>query len=540
MRRPRLLLLFLVHALLAAAGPAWAQAPAPTPPRLESALRVSGITAVPGGHLEGAAALVRFAIYDVGAGGAPVWQEEQVLPLGARGEYAAVLGTAGGTGIPQDVFGTDGPRWLAVQVVAPGVPEATRARITSVPYSLRAVSAGNADTLGGLPPSAFLRAAGRSPAAGLTQYPGAGDVAVAPLVNSGTPGYLGKFTDAVDLGNSVLFENAGRVGLGTTTPLADLHVTGNNTGSTGVAVQNTGTSLSSASGYDFYSPQGALAASARFNNFSNILFLTNAAAGGAFDFVTGATSRLRIASDGKVGLGVAPSHKLDVVDDGTGVRVSGGHPLVQVEAAAPSAAAPSSQISLVRTLLPDNTSTTWTFLNNVTFSLSRDGATALSLDGNRTLTLATGTGDRLVAQGNIRVGTGTTGCVKDADGTVIAGTCSSDRRFKRDIAAFAPALDRLSQLTPVHYHWRADEFASQRFGTRQSWGLIAQDVAPLFPDLVTADEDGYLAVNYSKLPLYTVQAVKELKAESDRLRQQNDELTARLAALESLVRALRR
>src|SRR5215813_7659231 len=51
--------------------------------------------------------------------------------------------------------------------------------------------------------------------------------------------------------------------------------------------------------------------------------------------------------------------------------------------------------------------------------------------------------DKLQVNGDIRVGTGTSGCVKDANGTVIAGTCSSDARLKRDIMPFPKLLDKL-------------------------------------------------------------------------------------------------
>ncbi|HXJ75666.1 MAG TPA: tail fiber domain-containing protein, partial [Candidatus Dormibacteraeota bacterium] len=66
--------------------------------------------------------------------------------------------------------------------------------------------------------------------------------------------------------------------------------------------------------------------------------------------------------------------------------------------------------------------------------------------------------DLLHINGNIRVGTGTTGCVRDADGTVIAGTCSSDARLKRAITPFPHLLDKLVQLQPVTFYWRAEEF----------------------------------------------------------------------------------
>jgi len=125
--------------------------------------------------------------------------------------------------------------------------------------------------------------------------------------------------------------------------------------------------------------------------------------------------------------------------------------------------------------------------------------------------------DRLHVAGDIRVGTGTTGCVKDADGTIIAGTCSSDARLKRDIVPFTNLLDKLVRLQPVHFYW-AEEFKERHFGARQSFGLIAQEVEQVMPELVTEDEQGYKAVNYSKLPLLTLQAIKELKAENDTLK----------------------
>ena len=132
----------------------------------------------------------------------------------------------------------------------------------------------------------------------------------------------------------------------------------------------------------------------------------------------------------------------------------------------------------------------------------------------------------LDVNGDIRIGAGTTGCVLDSDGTVIAGTCASDARLKRDARPFAPVLDAFTLLQPVHFSWRADEFPERAFGDRRSFGLVAQEVERVLPELVTTDEDGFKAVNYSKLPLLAIQAIKELK-------EKNDALEARLAALEA-------
>jgi hypothetical protein len=170
----------------------------------------------------------------------------------------------------------------------------------------------------------------------------------------------------------------------------------------------------------------------------------------------------------------------------------------------------------------------WTSTANGTaieFGTTPNGSTVeqvrMRIEQNGNVGIGTVSPDqKLDVSGNIRIGTGTSGCVEDRDGTVIAGTCSSDLRFKKNITPFGSILNNFSKLRPVNYFWRTDEFTDKNFGTNQSFGLIAQDVEALFPELVTTDEKGFKAINYSKLPLYTIQAVTELKAENDALKVQ--------------------
>jgi hypothetical protein len=137
--------------------------------------------------------------------------------------------------------------------------------------------------------------------------------------------------------------------------------------------------------------------------------------------------------------------------------------------------------------------------------------------------------DKLEVFGDVRVGNAdTNGCLKNFAGTGMAGTCASDVRLKRDITPFGSVLGQLTALQPVHYFWRASEFPERRFGDGRAYGLIAQDVEQALPELVVTNADGFKAVDYTKLPLLTVQAVKELKAE-------NEALKERLAGLERLV-----
>jgi len=70
---------------------------------------------------------------------------------------------------------------------------------------------------------------------------------------------------------------------------------------------------------------------------------------------------------------------------------------------------------------------------------------------------------------------GTNGCLMNFGGTGLIETCAS-RRYKKGITPFGPALGRVAALQPVHFCWRADEFADHHFGDSRAYGLIAQDV----------------------------------------------------------------
>lgn len=240
---------------------------------------------------------------------------------------------------------------------------------------------------------------------------------------------------------------------------------------------------------------------------------------------------------GNIGIGtVSPTSRLEVaLSSGTGIRSSAtaGFSTIDINASNGDAA--------LRFF--DNGSSRWNMRNDPAndnlqiFELGASERLRIENSTGRVVLSGSGTTEQLQVVGNVKVGTGTTGCVMDADGTVLTGTCSSDLRFKKDITPFVRTLERLTSLSPVNYFWRAVEFAEMRFGTRQSFGLIAQEVQKLFPELVVVDDKGYLAVNYSKLPLLTIQAVKELKAENDELKARNAAIEARLAALESALSA---
>ena len=96
----------------------------------------------------------------------------------------------------------------------------------------------------------------------------------------------------------------------------------------------------------------------------------------------------------------------------------------------------------------------------------------------------------------------------------------------------------VARLQPVQFTWRADRFPDRHFGQARSFGLIAQDVEAVLPELVTTDAEGYKAVKYSQLPFYMLQAIKDLKAENDLLRSETERLKQQLQMQEERLRRM--
>ena len=101
----------------------------------------------------------------------------------------------------------------------------------------------------------------------------------------------------------------------------------------------------------------------------------------------------------------------------------------------------------------------------------------------------------------------------NADGQL--GVASSSRRYKQDIQPMGDASNRLLELRPVTFHYKQVE----QDGSRPlQYGLIAEDVAEVMPELAIYNEDGSPeSVAYQVLPSlllneYQKQA-KELAAE---------------------------
>ena len=94
---------------------------------------------------------------------------------------------------------------------------------------------------------------------------------------------------------------------------------------------------------------------------------------------------------------------------------------------------------------------------------------------------------------------------------------TSDKRFKRNIHTVIDATSRLKELRGVTYQYETQKFSERNLPQGEKIGFIAQEVQKVFPELVTEDSEGYLAVNYDGLIPVLVEALKSQQSRIEAL-----------------------
>jgi hypothetical protein len=237
-----LLFVFSLAAQTASGGSTSSQVPPLIP--------FSSVASDEGGSSMSGAVNITFSLYTAQQGGAPLWTETQDnIPLDATGHYSVQLGITKPNGMPTTLFTTGEARWLGVRIAEQG--EQPRVLLLSVPYALKA---GDAATIGGLPPSAFVLAA---PLSGVTSPPGAepvtGQGAPPPsgdVTGTGTVNYLPLWDSTSDIISSVVFQkgtgSSAKIGINTATPATTLDVKGAGTIRGTLSLPATGTATATA------------------------------------------------------------------------------------------------------------------------------------------------------------------------------------------------------------------------------------------------------------------------------------------------------
>ena len=250
---------------------------------------------------------VTFALYKEEQGGAPVWIETQNITPDKSGRYTVTLGVTKAEGSLADSFSNGEPRWLGVQIA--GEQEQPRVLLVAVPYALKA---GDAETIGGLPPSAFVLA--NSPQRAASQSHTSTSPATAPstskavppanptVTGKGTLNFIPMWDTTSDIISSVIFQKTLQIGIGTTTPAAKLDVNGKSdvrdtltlfpksTDNT-LAVSGTTFKISSTGAVTFISGQ-------KFPGTGTITGITTASGSGLAGGGTSGTLSLKVAPSG--------------------------------------------------------------------------------------------------------------------------------------------------------------------------------------------------------------------------------------------------
>ena len=122
----------------------------------------------------------------------------------------------------------------------------------------------------------------------------------------------------------------------------------------------------------------------------------------------------------------------------------------------------------------------------------------------------------LAVQGKLYLGTWT------VSGDVIAFGSPSDISLKENIKPINSALDKAMKLQGVTFDWKQKE--DNILDIKQDIGFIAQDVQKVVPELVRKNNNGLLSLRHQGIAPILLEAIKELKAEVDSLRNEIKEL----------------
>lgn len=111
----------------------------------------------------------------------------------------------------------------------------------------------------------------------------------------------------------------------------------------------------------------------------------------------------------------------------------------------------------------------------------------------------------------------------------------SDVNYKTNINNLSGMMDKVKLLRPVSYELRTDVTAVAVDKTKNivQFGLIAQELQQIFPDMVTTGENGILGIRYTELIPVLVQAMNEQHAEIDAL---NDRISKLEEAIGKLLK----
>src|SRR5438552_17897332 len=112
------------------------------------------------------------------------------------------------------------------------------------------------------------------------------------------------------------------------------------------------------------------------------------------------------------------------------------------------------------------------------------------------------------------------------------GTVSSSQRFKDQIKSMDNASESIMALRPVTFHYKSDKQSTAQFG------LIAEEVAKVNPDLVVRDDNGEIyTVRYEAVNAMLLNEFLKEHRKVEQMEKQIDALTAGLEKVSAQLEA---
>jgi phage minor structural protein len=97
------------------------------------------------------------------------------------------------------------------------------------------------------------------------------------------------------------------------------------------------------------------------------------------------------------------------------------------------------------------------------------------------------------------------------------GYTPSDIRLKKNIMEITHALEKIRSIRGVYFDWNMSLKENNDKENRRQFGVIAQEVERILPELIYSYKSNYKAVDYAKLTALLIEAIKELSDKVDDL-----------------------
>jgi len=110
-------------------------------------------------------------------------------------------------------------------------------------------------------------------------------------------------------------------------------------------------------------------------------------------------------------------------------------------------------------------------------------------------------------------------------------TQNSDIRIKTKIVELNNIMPLLSSIRSVYFNF----IDTITHPGGQQIGFIAQDIQKVFPELVSKDNQGFLSVDYSRMTVILLEALKEQQSQIEIANKQNHDLEDRVSRLEKFI-----